>query len=190
MTFIPVFQHLLMASGSPPGKPPWLRLEQDEVFVRSYGGTSADCARKPLAATIIGLVGFAVAGATALALLSRRAAPDIGGGAGDSSPWVAVMVVTILVLNIAFVIVIKAARRRQTEAFLTTKMLIVRHGKACAGVRLTDLTAIQPGTGADRNTLIVRARTAQTPVALLRVDNPAAALAELTAYAKAAGARL
>lgn len=193
MTYVPIIPHVPIggggAQGGPPGKPPWLKLEEGEVFVRAYGA-GASTAKRPVVAILAGLVITLGLGAFNFYIFAKPDTLEAVRQTDKSTPWIAIAVGLILVINLGFLIAMKAAKRRKAEAYLTSKMLIVKSGQGFAGVRLADLSAIKPGTGAEQNMLIVQARTAQQPVARLPVEDPAAALAELTAYSKAQGAKL
>jgi hypothetical protein len=193
MTYVPIIPHVPVGSGGsdggPRGKPPWLKLEEGEVFVRAYGA-AAGGGKRPIVAVAIGLVVMAGMGLFNLCRFAKPEALKAVSQSDNSVPWIAIAVAIILVVNIGFVVAIKAAKQRKAEAYLTSKMLIVKSGKEFAGVPLADISAVQLGTGAARNTLIVHARTAQGPVAQLPVENPDAGLTELIAYSKAAGANL
>jgi hypothetical protein len=193
MTYVPIIPHVPIggggAAGGPPAKPPWLKLEEGEVFVRAYG-PGAQRTKRSIAAIAIGLLVMFGLGLYNFFLAAKPDTVEAVGKAGDSAPWIAISVGVILVLNVGVLIAIKASRRAKAEAYLTSKMLIIRQGKDYAGVRLADITAIKPGAGADKRTLVVFARSADGPVAQLPVEDPAAALAELAAYSKAEGAKL
>lgn len=190
MTFVPIVP-VVVTRKKQGGKPSWLKLEKDEAFVRSYGAAPAERAARPLAAVAAALVLTAGLGVFAFAFMTKPATQAAVSQPGDPGPWIAVAVAVILVVNVGIVVAMKAAAKGQkADAYLTSKMLIVRSGKDYAGVRLADITAIQLGSGTEQNTLVVYTRTAQQPVTRLPVTDPAAALAELTAYSKAAGAKL
>jgi len=192
MTYVPFVPHVPFGSGGsggPAGKPPWLKLEEGEVYVRAYGGSAAR-ARRPLIAILIGLVILAGLGVFSFAIFSQRSAPVQQIAPDESVPWIAIATGAILILNAGVLIAVKMSRSGKAAAYLTSKMLIVKSGQDYAGVRLADITAIEAGSGAEQNVLIVRARTAQQPVARLPVTDLAAARVELTAYSKAAGAKL
>ena len=95
-------------------------------------------------------------------------------GSGDSTPWIAIAVGAMLILNVGILIAVKASRRAKAEAYLTSKMLIVKRGQEYAGIRLADITKIGSEGGGKLAELVVYARTAQGPVARLPVADPAA----------------
>jgi len=189
MTYIPIIPHVPMGAGGSQGKPPWLKLEDGEVFVRAYGGSAAR-ARRPAIAILAGLVVLAGLGVFLFVSTSQQSAPAVQDVPDQAFPWIAIATGAILILNAGVLIAVKLSRSGKAAAYLTNKMLIVKSGRDYAGIRLSDITAIQQGAGAQQNTLIVHARTSQGPVAQLPVDNPDSAVAELTAYSKAAGAKL
>jgi len=176
-------------AGGPAGKPPWLKLEQGEVFVRAYG-TPVARPRRNIAAIAIGLLVAFGFGILNFVQFGKSQAPAAASQPDSPVPWIAIAVGAIVVLNLVVLVAVAAARKRKAAAYLTTRMLIVKSGRDYAGVRLSDITAIQRGSGTEQQMLIVRARTANQPVALLPVADPDVALAELTAYSKAAGAKL
>lgn len=193
MTFVPIVPHISGRSAQirgPAAKPSWLRLESGEVFVRAYGAGSACAKQGRVIAIAIGLAVMVALGVLNFAFVSQRTATPVAAPPDSSYPWISIAIGAILVINVAVVVAIKAARRGKAAAYLTTKMLVVRQGKDYAGVPLADISAILQGTGADQGKLVVKTRTAQQPVAWLPVAQPAADLAELVAYSKAAGAKL
>ena len=167
--------------GSGGEKPDWLKLEPGEQFVRAYGRGGKQ--KQPIAITL-GLASLALAGVLNFYLFDRRTDIQVG---ADLWPVLAVLV-GLPLLAVLMVVFVKL--RRGGQAYLTTRMLIVRQGRGFGGVPLSDITRVRPGSGLAQSRVEVFTTTGASPVASLRVAEPQAAAEELATLAQAAGAKL
>ncbi|GEM_PF-2119356 len=162
-------------------KPDWLKLEPGERFVRAYGGGGKP---KQLIAVKLGLALLVLAGLGNFYLFDRRTDIQIG---ADLWPILAVLI-ALLVLPLAMVTL--ARIRRGSQAFLTTRMLIVRQGRGYGGIPLGEITRVRTGSGLARRQVEVFTTSGSSPAACLQVADPRAAANELAGFAQAAGAKL
>jgi hypothetical protein len=162
-------------------KPDWLQLEPGEQFIRAYGGVGVT---KQVIGIKLALVGLVLAGVANFYLFDRRSDGQVG-----ADLWPILAVAMALVVFAALFVVFTVVRRRG-QAWLTTRMLIVKRGKGYGGIPLGEITRIRTGSGLARRNVEVFTTTGASQVASLCVADPRAAAEELAAYARAAGAKL
>jgi hypothetical protein len=186
MTFIPVVPFVPPGRFEPAGPPVWLKLEPGEVFVRVYGDIQPQ-RRKAIIAAVLGLLVFAQLG-----VFFFLQAGDSSAGESSGQPITLMALIAGLIVILGIALAVKLAVRKRgaaNQAVLTSKMLVLKSGNDIAGINLGDIVRMEPKSDSSKKAVLVFIAGQARPVAALVVQNLDAAIAELTAYASAAGAK-
>ncbi len=180
--FIPVASR---RNSEPQGPPGWFSPEPGEGFIHSYGGRQCRSG-KPGALVSISSALF-VAGMTVFtAFIGDRVQP--AAAASDSTEWIAISVCAMLViLMLVFIVRLK---RKGLQAVLTDRRMLFREKGRISAIRLADIARLEALDTNRGRCIGIHIRRQRGVAVILPVPDEAAALAQISAMAQAAGAEL
>jgi len=175
----------------PTGPPAWVKLEPGEVFVRSFGAAAGAGGGKQrtiiMIALLTGLMVAAQIGYLVFRMAGRSAPVTDGSG---RIPLIAAIAIATLLIVIGLAIFKSIRLRGMLQAVLTNRMLVFKVGKNISGFNLDQVVKLEPTGSQQAGSIYVYIKNQSEPAVKLPVPDIESALAELNAYAIAAGAKL